>query len=62
MPRQRRTFTDDFKRQMVQLHENGKSRAAIINEYELSASALNRWIKQANQSGSFSEKDNRSLE
>lgn len=52
----------DFKRQMVQLHENGKSRAAIINEYELSASALNRWIKQANQSGSFSEKDNRSLE
>ncbi|AHD04528.1 transposase [Paenibacillus larvae subsp. larvae] len=47
---------------MVQLHENGKSRAAIINEYELSASALNRWIKQANQSGSFSEKDNRSLE
>ncbi|MCY9702443.1 transposase, partial [Paenibacillus larvae] len=62
MPRQRRTFTDDFKRQMVQLHENGKSRAAIINEYELSASALDRWIKQANQSGSFSEKDNRSLE
>lgn len=47
---------------MVQLHENGISRAAIINEYELSASALNRWIKQANQSGSFSEKDNRSLE
>ena len=47
---------------MVQLHENGKSRAAIINEYELSASALDRWIKQANQSGSFSEKDNRSLE
>ena len=24
MPRQRRTFTDDFKRQMVQLFENGK--------------------------------------
>lgn len=62
MPRQRRTFTDDFKRQMVQLFENGKPRAAIVEEYELSASALDRWIKQYQQSGSFSEKDNRSAE
>lgn len=40
MPRIRRTFTDDFKKQMVQLYENGKSRASIVSEYELSASAL----------------------
>ncbi|WP_019420002.1 transposase [Paenibacillus sp. OSY-SE] len=58
MPKKRRTFTDDFKRQMVQLYENGKSRAAIVHEYELSASALDRWSKQAQQSGSFSEKTN----
>ncbi|MDT2306837.1 transposase [Paenibacillus larvae] len=44
MPRQRRTFTDDFKRQMVQLHENGKSRAAIINSTEL-VHLHDRWIK-----------------
>ncbi|NOJ73430.1 transposase [Paenibacillus alvei] len=62
MPRERRTFTHEFKRQMVQLFENGKSRAAIVDEYELSASALDRWIKQYKQSGSFSEKDNRSTE
>lgn len=60
MPRQRRTFTAEFKRQMVQLYENGKSRAAIAEEYELSPSALDRWIKQAQTTGSFSEKDNRS--
>ncbi|MDQ0491854.1 transposase, partial [Paenibacillus brasilensis] len=45
MPRQRRTFTADFKKQMVQLYDNGKPRAAIAREYELSPSALDRWIK-----------------
>ena len=59
---QRRTFTAEFKKQMVQLYENGKSRAAIVEEYGLTASALDRWINQAQTTGSFKEKDNRSLE
>ena len=58
----RRTFTTELKKQMVQLYENGKSRAAIVAEYDLTASALDRWIKQAQTSGSFKEKDNRSAE
>ncbi len=63
MPKQqRRTFTAEFKKQMVQLYENGKSRAAIVEEYDLTASALDRWIKQSNSTGSFKEKDNRSAE
>lgn len=63
MPRrERRTFTSDFKKQMVQLYENGKSRATIVEEYDLSSSALDRWIKQAQTTGSFKEKDNRSPE
>lgn len=59
---QRRTFTSEFKKQMVQLYENGKSRTAIVEEYDLTASALDRWIKQAKNTGSFKEKDNRSAE
>ena len=47
---------------MVQLYENGKSRAALVEEYDLTASALDRWIKQAQTTGSFKEKDNRSSE
>jgi transposase len=63
MPRQqRRTFTTEFKKQMVQLYENGKPRAAIVEEYDLTASALDRWIKQSQATGSFKEKDNRSPE
>lgn len=63
MPKQqRRTFTAEFKKQMVQLYENGKSRASIVEEYDLTASALDRWIQQAKTTGSFKEKDNRSPE
>ena len=58
----RRTFTTEFKKQMVQLYKNGKSRAVIVAEYDLTPSALDRWIKQAQTSGSFKEKDNRSTE
>ena len=60
--RARRDFTDEFKEQMVQLYLNGKTKADIIREYELTPSSLNRWIKQHQQSGSFKEKDNKSPE
>lgn len=42
MPRQRRTFTPKFKLQLVKLYENGKSRADIAREYELTPSALDQ--------------------
>lgn len=62
MSQKRRTFTTEFKKQVVALYESGKSRQGIVSEYELTASALDRWIKQFRQSGSFKEKDNRSSE
>ncbi|KZN95377.1 transposase [Aeribacillus pallidus] len=60
--RARRTFTVEFKAQMVKLYENGKRRKDIIREYDLTPSALDKWIKQSKTSGSFKEKDNRSPE
>lgn len=56
--RKRRTFTDEFKQQMVQLYNNGKPRKDIIREYELTPSSLDKWIKQSQTTGSFKEKDN----
>ena len=47
---------------MVQLYLNGKPRKDIIREYEVAASALDRWIAQSETSGSFKEKDNKALE
>lgn len=60
--RRRREFTDEFKRQIVELHNTGKRRADLIREYDLSESAINRWIKAYNHSGSFRARDNRTPE
>ena len=49
-PRTRRVYTDAFKSQMIELYKAGKSRADIVKEYELTASALDRWIAKANLS------------
>jgi transposase len=56
----RRVFTSEFKNQMVQLYNNGKRKCDIIKEYDIAASVLDKWIKQAETTGSFKEKDNRS--
>ena len=58
--RERRNYTEDFKKQVVNLYNNGKSRSEIIREYDLTPSAFNNWIRQYNTSGSF--KDNRTEE
>lgn len=60
--RERREYTDEFKNQMVRLYLNGKSRSEIIKEYELTATAFDRWVKQSKSTGSFKEQDNRSDE
>ena len=60
--RKRRTFSKEFKEQIVQLHAAGKPRGEIIKEYELTPSSFDRWVSQYSTSGSFEEKDNRTPE
>ena len=60
--RPRRTYTDEFKNQLVQLYLNGKRKCDIVRGYDISSSLLDKWIKQATSTGSFKEKDNRSEE
>ena len=60
--RERRTYTEEFKNQMVQLYLNEKPRQEIIREYDLTPSTFDKWLKQSEWSGSFKEKDNRSPE
>ncbi|MBX4215128.1 transposase, partial [Enterococcus faecium] len=55
--RTRRTFSQEFKQQIVNLYLAGKPRVEIIREYELTASACDKCIKQYKTSGSFYEKD-----
>jgi transposase len=62
MKRARRAFTPEFKLQLVKLYENGKSRADIARGYNITPSALDRWIKNHKESGSFKAEDHRSTE
>lgn len=57
--RERREYSEEFKNQLVQLLNAGKPRAEILREYELSASAFDRWVKRINVTGSTKESDNR---
>ena len=60
--REKRMFTEEFKKQVVSLYNNGKSRSEIIKEYDLTPSALAKWINNYNNSGSFKAIDNRTEE
>lgn len=51
--REKRSFTHEFKKQMVMLYQNGKNRADIVAEYDLTKSALDKWIKQNQTTGAF---------
>lgn len=62
MTKKRRQFTEEFKKQIVNLAKSGKPRKEIIEEYELTSSAYDRWLKQDRETGSFKEKDNRTDE
>lgn len=38
-------YEEDFKKNLVALHNNGKSQAELCREYGVSESALAKWIK-----------------
>ena len=44
------------------MYNAGKSRTEIVKEYDLTPSALDRWISRINRTGSSREKDNRTAE
>lgn len=65
--RKPRSYTNEFKQQLVQLHQNGKRKCDICNkciclEYDIATSLLDKCLKQSATSGSFHKKDKRSTE
>ena len=61
-PRHPRHFTDEFKRQIVDLHSAGKPRREIMDEYDLGKSTAERWVESINATGSPRAADNRTPE
>ena len=51
-PKHPRHFTDEFKRQIVELVSAGKPKSDVMREYDLSESTVDRWGKAINRLGS----------
>ena len=61
-PRHPRHFTDEFKRQIVDLYNAGKPKREIVDEYDLGKSTAERRVKSINATGSPRAADNRTPE
>ena len=60
--RAKRTYSEEQKKQLVELFNHGKPRSEIVREYDLTASAFDKWVKRINATGSSHDKDNRTPE
>lgn len=61
-PKHPRKFSEEFKRQVVQLYDNGKPTSEILEEYDLGSSTFHRWVRAIHESGSTRTADNRTPE
>lgn len=62
MSNRSKRYTVEFKKQIVELINNGKSPTEIVKEYNIARSTINKWFKDYSTSGSFKAKDNRTEE
>ena len=61
-PRHPRHFTDEYKKKIVDLHNAGKPKREIMDEYDLGKSTVERRVKSINATGSPRAADNRTPE
>ena len=62
MTRKTKNYTDEFKKQIVALKQNGKKTVELSNEYGVAKSTIVKWVNDYSTSGSFKAKDNRTDE
>lgn len=55
-------YTEDFKRQIVELIGSGKTVSEIEREYKVTKTTIRKWVKRYGKSGEFGAEANRSAE
>lgn len=58
-PKHPRRFSEGFKRQIVQLYDNGKPAGEIKAEHGIGSPALHRWVRAIHENGSTKAADDR---
>ena len=62
MSNKSKRYTEEFKKQIVSLVNNGKPALEVSKEYNIARSTVSKWVSDYNNSGSFKAKDNKSEE
>jgi transposase len=57
-----RYYTEEFKKQIVELEANGKKISELEREYKVTKTSIREWIKRYGNSGEFGAEANRSAE
>lgn len=60
--RNRTTYSKEFKLQMVELYNSGKSASEITAEYDLSPASIHNWVRAYKRSGSVQVESKLTLE
>lgn len=60
--KKRRSFSREFKKQVVDLYHSGKARKDIIETFDLTPSAFDKWVKEYTESQSKEGSDELSPE
>jgi len=55
-------YTDDFREQIVKLYSSGKTPTQIEREYGVTKGTVHNWVKKYDETGSFRDADNRTLQ
>jgi len=62
MGKANRYYTEEFKRQIVELEASGEKISEIEREYKVTKTTIREWIKRYGKSGEFGAEANRSPE
>ena len=62
MAGKKQNYTDEFKKQIVELRKSGNPASVLSKEYGLARSIVCKWYADYTKTGSFKAKDNRSEE
>lgn len=58
-PKHPRKFSEEFKRQVVEMYDNGKPTSEILEEHDLGSSTFHRLVRAIHENGSTRASDNR---
>ena len=62
MGQRNKNYTEEFKRQIVELSKSGKRSIDIEREYKVSKTSIREWRKRYGRTGEFGAEANRSEE